>query len=232
VLAVATLAVLLDLRVLLQSYLAALIGWSAVPIGSLALSLIHGITGGRWGVVLGAALAAGRRTLPFTALLFLPVLPALSLLYPWAQASWAGAETSKALYLNEGFFALRTGGYFALWIGLSWRLSRHSARPTPKPTAMAAVGLILYVLTASLAGVDWALSIEPEFNSAVYGLLFITHQLLGALAFAIVVTLLTRRASPSAGLGTLLLGGVITWMYLAFMQYLVIWSADLPHEIA
>jgi hypothetical protein len=31
--------------------------------------------------------------------------------------------------------------------------------------------------------------------------------------------------------GMLCLGWAMVWLYLAFMQYLIIWSGDLPHEI-
>jgi hypothetical protein len=29
----------------------------------------------------------------------------------------------------------------------------------------------------------------------------------------------------------LMLGWAMLWLYVAFMQYLIIWSGDLPHEI-
>jgi hypothetical protein len=80
----AGLIALIDLHLLLQAYLAALLGWSAIPIGALALTMLHRLTGGRWGEVLAGTLAAARCTLPFTALLFLPVALGVPLLYPWA----------------------------------------------------------------------------------------------------------------------------------------------------
>jgi hypothetical protein len=67
----------------------------------------------------------------------------------------------------------------------------------------------------------------------------ITGQLLVAMAFAILVTAWLARDEPYASvaspdlfrdLGNLLLAFVMLWAYIAFSQFLIIWSADLPEE--
>src|SRR5205823_9591088 len=62
-------------------------------------------------------------------------------------------------------------------------------------------------------------------------------QMLGAMALAIAdASLRTRKAESSRqvfhDLGNLLLMYVLTWAYLAFMQFLIIWVGNLPREIA
>jgi len=63
---------------------------------------------------------------------------------------------------------------------------------------------------------------------------------LAALAFAIVATALLADFAPFAGvvapahfhdLGNLLLAFVMLWAYIAFSQFLIIWSGNLPEEI-
>ena len=47
-------------------------------------------------------------------------------------------------------------------------------------TRAASVGLIVYALTVSLAGVDWMESLEPDFHSSIYGLLFLSFFIAAA----------------------------------------------------
>jgi len=37
----------------------------------------------------------------------------------------------------------------------------------------ASAGLITYALLVSFAGIDWIESLEPEFHSSIYGLLYL-----------------------------------------------------------
>ena len=99
-------------------------------------------------------------------------------------------------------------------------------------TRAAAVGLIVYALTVSLAGVDWLESLEPDFHSSIYGLLFLSFSMLNGLAFAIAGGLLSRRRIGSRkAYSALLLSMILVWAYLHAMQYLVIWSGNIPDEV-
>ena len=64
-------------------------------------------------------------------------------------------------------------------------------------------------------------------------------QMLGAMALAIASAGLREREAPAEGareryhdLGNLLLMYVMVWAYLAYTQFLIVWAADLPREIA
>lgn len=209
----------------LSAYLAALSAWSAVPAGALALLMAARLSGGTWTFAVERALTDAGRTLAPTALLFLPLLLLLPYAYPWAQEGWRGG--GQALYLNTPFFSVRALLFLGLWVRLfAWM--RRSAGGVP-----AVVGLLLYVPTASLAGVDWLMSRDPTFNSGAFGLAFILHQLLAAFAVALLAAPLAQ-ASPRQlrALGGLLLAGTMAWIYLAYTQYLVVWTTDLPVEAA
>ena len=99
----------------------------------------------------------------------------------------------------------------------------------------------MYGLTITFASFDWLMSLEPHWFSTIYGVLIIGGQGLSALAFLIVVLVwLSRRppldasSSPSHfhDLGNLMLAFVMLWAYFSFSQYLIIWSGNLPEEIA
>src|SRR5207237_7922743 len=101
----------------------------------------------------------------------------------------------KAVWLAPVYFIIRTVLYFALWTVLAMWIRRAWAKPR-RMVATASAGLILYALSASFAGVDWLESLTPEFHSSIYGLLFLTFQLLPVIAFALTVAL-SNPGSPS-----------------------------------
>ena len=97
----------------------------------------------------------------------------------------------------------------------------------------------MYGLTITLAAVDWVMSLEPEWYSTMYGVLYLGGQAVSGMSFALVAVLLLSQFEPWSrtvtaqrrnDLGNLLLTFVMFWAYVAFMQYLVIWSGNLPEE--
>lgn len=227
----------------LQGWLAAAFALSAVPIGALGLLLMHALTGGPWQRPLAPILRACCGTLPLMALAFLPVILFPSLLYPWAGS---GADdpaiAAKAGYLNPVFFALRTVVYFAIWIALVLLTGRADTGGARRPGTLAAgIGVILYAITVSFAAIDWAMSLDPRFSSSAFGMLVGICALLAALSFAIpaaawlgspAMRAAADDAKVRAAFAGLLATGVLLWAYVSFMQYLVVWSGDIPEEAA
>jgi hypothetical protein len=235
---------------LLRSYLVGFLFWLGVPLGCLALLLLHHLVGGNWGFVSRRSFEAASRTLPVLAGFFLPILLGLRELYPWAAAGAVEADPAlqhKAVYLNRGSFLLRAGVFFAIWVLLALFVNRYSREQDKGERAwlgrlqlVGALGLLLYGLTITFAAVDWVMSLEPHWFSTVYGLLFMVGQVLSGLAFVVVVLALLSRFEPLSrrlqpahfhDLGNLILAFVLLWAYLAFSQYLIIWSGNLPEEI-
>ncbi len=222
----AAIGLLLAPRVALIVWLAALLGWSAIPIGCLSLLMMVVLVPGSWRTLLAGPFAAGASLLPLAALLFLPVLIGFRLIYPWA-APGTELPAFKVLWLSPLFWILRAIFYFAVLIGLQRALA--AAREEIRP-AIAAGGLIAYALIGSLLGIDWAESIEPEFHSSIYGLIFLAGQWLAGLAFALLLALPGRRDRlPFAASGPLITA-LLFWGYIQAMQYIVIWSGDIPLE--
>jgi len=238
-LALCALALLFDRTQVFRAYLVAYVFWSGISLGCAALLMLHTLTGGRWGEVITRLLKAGMITLPLVTLLFIPIVFGLNDLYSWADRA-AVAENPllahKQLYLNVPFFLLRAAGYFAIWL----MLALVTLRSRKYRTAFSAGWLILLLLTMTFAAFDWVMSIEPEWYSSLFGLLVAVGQVVSALAFVIAILYLFRNQSSVVALlnphllgdlGNLLLALVSGWVYLAFMQFLVIWSGNLPEEI-
>ena len=232
-----------------QSYLLAYIFWLEMGLGCLGLLMVHHLVGGRWSGMIRHLLETGAMTLPLMGLLFLPLLLGMNTLYPWLNAEYVSHSAlvqQKTTWLNAPFFIGRSVFYFLIWLGLAWLFNRWSAAQTQsgdprwagRMRRLSAVGVILYMLTATFAGYDWLMSLEPEWFSSIYGLLFIIGQALAALSFAIIGLGLIAQAQGTAqqwiksfnDLGNFLLGFVMIWAYFTYSQFLIIWSADIPEE--
>lgn len=224
----------------LLSYLFAFFFFTGLSVGSLALAMVHPLTGGAWGFYIRPQLLAAVRTLPLMALLATPVLLGMHVLYPWTHANALAHDATlreQAWYLDPTFFVIRTVMYFVLWIGWMVAFGRYIEDPLVA-RRIAAPGLIIFALTSLLASTDWAMSLMPHWHSSTFGMMVATGWMLAACALAILCAM-RARASDDAhpppllhDLGNLLLMFVLAWSYLAFMQYLTIWIADLPAENA
>jgi hypothetical protein len=234
-----------------RAYLVAYVFWIGMPLGCLALLMLHHLVGGRWGFMIQRLLEAGVQTLPLMALLFIPLLFGLSDLYPWARPEVVAADSllqQKAAYLNVPFFITRAAAYFAIWIVLgrlltTWSLEQDRTANdtlTQKLQRLSGPGLMLYGLTVTFSAIDWMMSLEPKWYSTIFGMIFVVSYGLAALAFAIVAVHRVRDEAPLTqvisadrfhDLGNLLLALVMFWAYLNFSQFLLIWSENLAEEI-
>jgi hypothetical protein len=232
----------------MRSYLVAFLFWLGIALGCLAVLMLQHLTGGQWGLVIRRILESAAGTLPLTYLLVLPLLLGVRSLYSWAQPrTMAGARINEQ-YLNLPFFFTRMVFYFASWFLLAYFLIKWSnqqdsnadPRLLDRFQALSGGGLVLYGLTITFASVDWVMSLEPHWSSTIYGLLYMTEQALAAFAFVITVLMLLAEREPLSGflapshfhdLGTLMFAFVMLWAYIAFDQFLIIWSGNLLDEI-
>jgi hypothetical protein len=209
----------------LQSWLFAWLFLLAITLGALVNLMVHALTGGRWGYVVQPALVAAARLMPFVALLFIPVLVGAARIYPWSA--------QPGHYLNVPFFVARAVAYLAIWVALAHAFLR------TRSSRIAAGGLVVYAVTVSLAAVDWIASLTPHWYSSGFGLVIGTGQMLAGAALGAAAASFGARGTIDLelrerlhDLGNILLMYVLTWAYLAYTQFLVIWSENLPHEIA
>jgi hypothetical protein len=224
-------------RQVLLSYLFAWLFWLAPALGSVGLLMVHALTGGDWGLALRPALLAASRRLPLMAVLLLPVLLGVALLFPWvdARATVDPNLARQRWWLNVPFFVIRAVVVFALWLWLAHGMRRRLGAPSAG--RFAAGGLIVYALTVSVAAIDWVVSLVPRWHSTTFGILLGTSQLLTAAGLAIGVSVAGRGTATAVwtsrrlnDLGSILMVLVLAWGYLAFMDYLTVWIADLPSE--
>ena len=157
----------------------------------------------------------------------------------------------KRPMLNPGSFVWVGLLCFAIWGFYTWRLNSLAIRRdadqagnTPywikKLENISGPGIVVYSLTMTAAVIYWVMSMDPTWYSSVYGLLFLVGQGYSELALAIIVSLSLSKAEPfktilrqteQHDMGKLTFAFVMLNIYLAFGQFLIIWSGNLPEEI-
>jgi hypothetical protein len=157
----------------------------------------------------------------------------------------------KAPMLNPGAFILVSLLCFVIWGFYTWRLNslglqRDADSPANTPywikklENISGPGIIIYAVTMSAAAIYWVMSLDPTWYSSVYGLLFLVGQAYGVLALSIITVISLSKAEPiktilrqteQHDLGKFTFAFVMLNIYLAFSQFLIIWSGNLPEEI-
>ena len=130
-------------------WLLAFVAFVTVPAGSLALTLIHALTGGRWGNAIRPVLAAGMAGLPAAAVLFVPVLLAGPTLFPW-EVSVDGDV--RRLYLDAPLFATRA---FVALVGWALLASLIRRRRGEVGVLLAGLATVFYGISVNAVSVRW-----------------------------------------------------------------------------
>ncbi len=234
-----------------RAYLVGWTFWLSIALGSLALSMVHHLSGGGWGLPIRRILEAASRTLLPLGVLFVPLLFGLGSLYPWARPDRVAGDhvlEHRAVYMNPLAWGLRALLFFLVWLALAFALSRWSRRQDAtgdpglirKMRRVAAPGLVLYVFTITLASIDWLMTVNPHWYSTMYGIWFLGGQGVGALSFLILISLFLSRRDPMDEVlvqrhfhdyGKLLLAFTMLWAYFSVSQLLIVWSGNIPEEV-
>jgi hypothetical protein len=233
------------------SWLWSFIFWIGLTLGCFNSAMIHYLTGGRWGNSTRRFLEAGFMTLPIMAILFIPILFGLHDLYPWARPDEVSGDKilqQKVIYENFPAFLVRSIFFFGIWILIATRLRKWSLQqdlisnvaPTIKMRTLSGPGIVLVPIIITFAFVDWIMSIEPAWFSTIFAVILLAGQIVIAIAFATLLLAWFKPFPPFSeianekqfhDLGNLLLAFVMFWTYVAFSQFLIIYSGNQPHEI-
>ncbi|MGN6554179.1 MAG: hypothetical protein ACTHLW_10705 [Verrucomicrobiota bacterium] len=233
------------------SYLYSFVFWLGLSLGCFVVTLIHQLTGGRWGYPTRRFLEAGFMSLPLMVVLFIPIFFGLRELYPWARPLEVAAQPvlqARHAYMNQAAYIVRQFGFLGVWIGMAMLLRKWSiaqdattdAGPTRKARTLSGPGLVVFGLVGTFASLDWIMSLERHWYSSMFAIIIIIGQILSAYAFAVIMLAFFRKQEPFAKvltqthyhqLGNLLLTFVLFWTYVSFGQLLIVYSGDLPHEL-
>lgn len=221
--------------------------WGGITFGAFAILCLQALTGGRWSALLRRPVEAATKTLAFAGVLMLPAAAGLPYIFPWAQPAYFATHhlPHHQQYLSAGGFWFRAALYFILLLPLALLVRTYIRASELRPagsnrallTALGGLGAVIYVLAMNFASTDWVMSLEPEWSSTIFAIIFMLSQFLSALALSSIVALLlspsdTLEPGLLRDVGNLLLAFVVFWAYVTFSQFLIIWSGNLPREIS
>jgi hypothetical protein len=228
----------------LQSYML----WLGVTLGCMMIWMVHNMTGGLWGPKpVRKILESSFQLVPLMAILFIPILAGMHVLYSWTAGPTDPQLLAKKAYLNVPFFVVRVVIYFVLWMFFAfifrrWRGVHPSEMALPELRRLqkwSAFGIITYVITISFAGMDWMMSIEPHWFSSAFGSIILIGQVMASFCFLVVIWRVFEKKGILGALdvkvmhdfGNFLLMSTMFWAYMSFAQYLIMWSGQLPEEM-
>jgi hypothetical protein len=243
----------LDTGQFFRSYLWSLVFWLGLSVGCMTWLMVQYLSGGAWGVMVRRVCEAAAKTIPIWLVLFVPIIIGIPYLYgtSWANANLVAHDPvlrHKAAYLNTPFWIARAYIYLGGWSFCSWFLNMWSDRedreggvkPRQTMAKLAAPGIIFWAFAVTFMATDWVMSVNTEWFSTMFGLLFMAGQGLSSLSFIICIMVLLSRFQPMSSLltvkhmhdlGKLLLANVMVFAYFSFSQFLITWAGNLPDEI-
>jgi hypothetical protein len=202
-------------------WLAAMTFWIGWPLGGIALILVHALTGGQWGEAARPGLLLGVTTLALLPPALVPYLFTATHLYPWLHTR----ELANHFYLNIPFAAGRGVVYLVIWFALAALVLRGGGL-----LRLAPPGLFLLAFTVTFAEIDTVMSLDPAFRSSEFGMVAAAAMALLALSFAVLLAAFMAPEPVLPDLGKLVLGLVVLWAYLEFMQLLIVWESNLASD--
>lgn len=244
---------------MVQPFLVAWVFWLGLGICSLAVIFVHHLCGGAWSYTIQRFVEAGSRTIPFffvTGIVIVLGGAWFTNIYPWAAGEEymekhgivAHIVGNKAAFLNLNTFTIAYFIYFGLWMLGMWAYNSWSRRldETADVSIIGRMrfwsgpGAIMYVVTITLAATHFAMSLEPDWFSTIYGAWLIASYALSVVSFCVIMLSYFMEYPPISEkittktfhhLGTFMAGFTIFWTYVSFAQFLLIWNANMPEEI-
>jgi hypothetical protein len=209
-------------NVLLSGYFLAGIGLA----GGFLIA-VHDVSAGRWlGPIRGIACSLTRLVLPGSILVLAAILFGGNTLYPAWQEHLAHGGF-KAVWLERVFLTARAFVYVAVWL-----ISIHFLRRRRG----AAAYIVLFGITVWLSSFDWLMALDPHWARTIFGVYHFAGLFTAGLAVVAIVAVVRSRTDPRItsdhihDVARLLFAFSTFWMYIWFIQAMLIWYTNIPEE--
>jgi len=238
----------------LHGYLVAFTYFTSLALGALFFVIIMHLIGAKWSVSMRRIAEVLTLTFPLlfvlSAVIWLPMLLGNDNLYIWSSHKFLEQShlvESKTGFLNPVFFAIRICLYFAIWIFVSRYFYKTSclqdetgdADLTRRMAKWSAPATIAFAFSCALFAFDLLMSIEPEWFSTMFGLVYFAGCCISIFALMVLIPMALQRSGRLVhsitvehyhDIGKLLFAFVFFWGYVAFSQFMLIWGANIPEE--
>jgi hypothetical protein len=218
-----------------------------ISIGAMLFYSIQFITGSAWSAMIQRIPLSMGAFIPPAMILMLLLYFGLSQVYEWAIPGITETDkliAHKAPFLNVTFYMVRIVIYFALWIPLVLMLRQYALQedveggetPYAKSKYYAKVFIFVAALFFSMAAIDWIMTLDAHWYSTLFGFRAMVTSMYFAVAVIVLVLFFLKKQGYFPGLGMAhrndlaryLFRFSIVFGYLWFMQFLIIWYANIP----
>jgi hypothetical protein len=242
-------------KAFMHSYLANYMFCLTICLGALFFVMVQHLVRSGWSAAVRRIAELYAATIPFWAILFLPILITLfgnsHALYEWNLPADSPdlhpVVREKLPYLNSSFFSIRTVIYFAVFIAAAriyFGMSRKQDETgdteiTLKLQRWAGPMIMLFSLALNFAAFDWMMSTEPAWFSTIYGVYVFAASMLSFFATLIFTCYLLQRSGRMDkivsvehyhDMSKFQFGFIVFWAYIAFSQFMLYWYGNIPEE--
>ena len=156
-------------------------------------------------------------------------------------------EHKREGFLNEGFFKVRAGIYFFIWIALAVFMFKRSTdqdehgdpAKTVSTGKIAAGAMPFFALTVTFAAFDWMMSLDYAWFSTIFGVIYFASGFIGVMASMIIAIFILQKRGYLKGavnkehfhdMGKFMFAFIIFWTYVSFSQFILIRYPSIPEE--
>lgn len=152
----------------------------------------------------------------------------------------------KSMFLNKGFFWIRTAVYMVVYVMFWWGFRKRSLEEDRvggtdihfKNYKKGAAFLVLFAVFSSTSAWDWLMSIDVHWFSTLFGWYVFAGMWCSAMIIIVTLTLYLKKQgylpkvneSHIHDLGKWTFAISFLWSYLWFSQFMLIWYANIPEE--
>lgn len=153
----------------------------------------------------------------------------------------------KRSYLNQPFFWVRALFFLGVWIYFARLFRKRSLEEDlvggvslfRKNVTSAAIFLVFFGFTSSVAAWDWIMSIDTHWFSTLFGWYVFSGMWISAIIFTTLLTIFLKskgylphvNESHLHDMGKWMFALSFLWCYLWFSQFMLIWYSDIPEEV-
>jgi len=187
--------------------------------------------------------------IPVAGIFFLLIIFGMHSLYEWSHPDAVAHDeliAHKSPYLNTAFFYIRLILYFGLWILMVWLIRKASLKEDQeggmswfhRSEHYSKVLIFILALTVSLSAIDWIMSIDVHWFSALFALKNFVASFYHGTAILILIVFILHSMGHFEFLNKSHLHDftryifmlAIIWGYFWFTQFMLIWYGNIPEE--
>ena len=239
----------------MHSYLANFMFVMTIALGALFFILIQFVSRAGWSTSIRRIAELIMTTIPFLALMFIPIIAILfanyNAPYEWNVPAEVHSSVVKAKidigYLTKEWFSIRAVSYFVLWIAMAFYFFGHSRKQDETGDIEHSLArqkwagpcIMVFALSVSFAAFDWVMSIDADWFSTIFGVYVFAAGMMAFFATTILISMALQNAGKLQAfvnvehfhdMGKFMFGFIMFWSYIAFSQLLLYWYGNIPEE--